>query len=251
MKLVTFNIRCDYGQDGINNFSNRKKLILDKINKEKPDIICFQEVLPHIAHWLREVLKEYYVVGLGRDETFGGEQTSIAYRWASFQLADFEVFWLSPTPKLPGSRYIDQSTCPRICTMALFHEESSGKLFRILNLHLDHEGEQARELAVKQVLGKLEEEDAALLVPTIITGDFNAEPGSREMKALKVSEEFTDITSGVGGTFHDFGRLEKEEIIDYIFTSRHFTCVHIERWEDTDEGVYLTDHYPVCAVLNL
>ena len=61
MKLVTFNIRCDFGQDGENNFEYRKDLILKKIAQEKPDMICFQEVLPHIAKWLKENLTEYYV----------------------------------------------------------------------------------------------------------------------------------------------------------------------------------------------
>ena len=32
MKVVTFNIRCDYGQDGLNEFANRKELILRKIS---------------------------------------------------------------------------------------------------------------------------------------------------------------------------------------------------------------------------
>ena len=49
MKVVTFNIRCDYGQDGLNEFANRKELILGKINQEKPDIIGFQEVLPYVV----------------------------------------------------------------------------------------------------------------------------------------------------------------------------------------------------------
>ena len=35
MKVVTFNIRCDYGQDGLNEFVNRKELILRKINQSK------------------------------------------------------------------------------------------------------------------------------------------------------------------------------------------------------------------------
>ena len=55
MKLVTFNIRCDFGQDGENNFEYRKDLILKKIAQEKPDMICFQEVLPHIA--LQEAIR--------------------------------------------------------------------------------------------------------------------------------------------------------------------------------------------------
>ena len=49
MKLVTFNIRLDWNRDGANNFCYRKDMILKKIGDEKPDIICFQEVLPHVA----------------------------------------------------------------------------------------------------------------------------------------------------------------------------------------------------------
>ena len=47
LKLVTFNIRCDYDQDGANSFRFRKPVILKKLAEEKPDVICFQEVLPH------------------------------------------------------------------------------------------------------------------------------------------------------------------------------------------------------------
>ena len=31
MKFVTFNIRCDFGQDGANNFIYRRPLMLEKI----------------------------------------------------------------------------------------------------------------------------------------------------------------------------------------------------------------------------
>ena len=68
MKIVTFNIRCDYGQDGDNNFCFRKPLILEKLQKERAHIICFQEVLPHVAAWLKEALSDYYVIGCGRRE---------------------------------------------------------------------------------------------------------------------------------------------------------------------------------------
>ena len=71
MKFVTFNIRCDYGQDGENCFSNRKPLILKKLRQEQPDIICFQEVLPHVAAWLKENLAEYWVLRCGRSEVLG------------------------------------------------------------------------------------------------------------------------------------------------------------------------------------
>ena len=49
LKIVTFNIRCDYGQDGPNQFCYRSGLVKRKIEAEQPDIICFQEVLPHVV----------------------------------------------------------------------------------------------------------------------------------------------------------------------------------------------------------
>lgn len=34
MKFVTFNIRCDFGQDGANNFIYRRPLILEKSDRK-------------------------------------------------------------------------------------------------------------------------------------------------------------------------------------------------------------------------
>lgn len=87
MKLVTFNIRCDYGQDGENCFQFRKSFIKQKILCEKPDVICFQEVLPHVAVWLKEELEDdYYVVGCGRSKELDNEQMSVAYRKEKWNL---------------------------------------------------------------------------------------------------------------------------------------------------------------------
>ena len=122
MKLVTFNIRCDFGQDGENNFEYRKDLILKKIAQEKPDMICFQEVLPHIAKWLKENLTEYYVIGCGRSPELRDEQVSIAYRKDRLNLMEMQSYWLSETPYVPASRYAEQSICPRICNEALFED---------------------------------------------------------------------------------------------------------------------------------
>ena len=143
MKLVTFNIRCDFGQDGENNFEYRKDLILKKIAQEKPDMICFQEVLPHIAKWLKENLTEYYVIGCGRSPELRDEQVSIAYRKDRLNLMEMQSYWLSETPYVPASRYAEQSICPRICNEALFEDLETGKVFRIVNTHLDHIGAQS------------------------------------------------------------------------------------------------------------
>ncbi|MBR4410474.1 MAG: S-layer homology domain-containing protein, partial [Firmicutes bacterium] len=46
LKVVTFNSKCTYSEeeDGINFFFHRIGMVVDKINKENPDVICFQEI---------------------------------------------------------------------------------------------------------------------------------------------------------------------------------------------------------------
>ncbi len=105
MKIVTFNIRCDYGQDGPNNFCFRQPLILRRLAAEKPDVIGFQEVLPHVQRWLREALPGYTVVGCGRGADYQGEAMTLAVRNETAELLDWRTFWLSPHPDVPGSRY--------------------------------------------------------------------------------------------------------------------------------------------------
>jgi len=246
MKLVTFNIRYDCGQDGKNNFDLRKAMILDKIRHKKPDILCFQEVLPHVARWLKENLQGYYVLGCPRGEALDGEQTCVAFRSDGFNLIKMDTFWLSRTPGVPGSRYPGQSDCPRVCTELVLREFSSGQVFRLLNTHLDHESAGVRKLAAAQILDRLDAETFFPQIPTFLVGDMNAEPSSEEIQLLRQAPGFRDLTEGIGPTFHNFGR-GPEAAIDYIFAKGAVTCTHVEKWTDCHSGVYLSDHYPICA----
>lgn len=249
MQIVTFNIRCDYGQDGSNNFKFRKNLILKKVQKEQPDILCFQEVLPHVALWLKENLTEYYVIGCGRDSRLENEQTCIAYRKDGFNMVKMEVFWLSETPDIPGSRYSNQSDCPRNCTVLYLQDIGSGRVFRLYNTHLDHIGSEARRQGLSLIMEKISKADFLGKVPFILTGDFNGLPESEELAVLKEYSGLYDCTEQLEGTFHDFGRLKEPEKIDYIIADEHFICKEAARWTDCEDGVYLSDHYPVCVIL--
>ena len=252
MKLVTFNIRCDFGQDKENCFCRRRELIAVKIQKEQPDIICFQEVLPHVAVWLKEHLEGYYVIGCGRDENLRDEQVSVAYKKDRVNLISMDTFWLSDKPEVPGSRYGCQSICPRVCTGAVFEytqETGKGYLFRLYNVHLDHLGTEARRLGLIQLLEKADREQAFEGIPVILAGDFNAEPGSPELEVLQCRRDFVNVTEGIGVTYHGFEPEDMPESIDYIFAGTPFSCRSVEKWEDRDGEVWLSDHYPICAVL--
>ena len=247
MRFVTFNLRCDYQQDGANCFCYRQPMILRVIEREKPDVLCFQEVLPHMERWLKEHLSEYYLIGCGRGEDLDGEQGTIAFRKERYQLLAMSTFWLSETPTLPGSRYPDQSICPRTCTDAVLMDENSGFIFRVMNTHLDHEGEKARELGIRQILRQADTERFFSDAPLILAGDFNAAPDSMEMKPLLEHAGLTILTRDIGVTYHGYGCAEHPSQIDYIVLRGPLYCTGIRKWTDEENGVYLSDHYPVCA----
>lgn len=252
MQFVTFNARCQYNTvDGINCFIHRAGMIFDKIARELPDIICFQEITPPILALLTPGLPAYNVHYCGRDEHMAGEGLVIALRKDSMDLITLDRFWLSPTPTVPGSRYKHQSDCPRICQVALVREKKSGKLLRVYNNHLDHKDEEARLLGMGQVLKRVSEDYAAAPLPLFITGDLNARPESAVIAEINghTAPALVELSRDIPQTFHAFGKRNSK--IDYIFATGDIACEGVCCWTDELNGIYLSDHYPVCALTQL
>lgn len=255
-KIVTFNIRCDFNQDKENNFSFRKSIIQKKIDKEQPGIICFQEVLPHVAVWLKDVLEEYYIVGCGRSKQLDDEQMTIAFKKDNWNLISMETFWLSSTPEIPGSRYENQSDCPRTCTEVVLEDLKNKKVLRLCNIHLDYLSVEARKAGLVQVLDKVEKSKFFSDVPVILTGDFNAEPDSEEIGEINHWKGYENLTEKIGDTYHGFTDEDKSECIDYIYlkntpnSPNKLKKISVEKWEDKEGAVWLSDHYPICAEID-
>lgn len=242
MKLVTFNIRCDCDQGTINSFENRKEPIRNKIREEDIDIVGFQEVLPHVAQWLRDALPGYDVLSCGRGPQYEDEAMTILFRRERFHLLRYETFWLSDTENIPGSRYQQQSICPRICSFATFYERKSERCFTLFNTHLDHESESARIKGMGKILETMKKDRH----PVLLTGDLNTFPGSGVTQLIQASGlPLTDVTQNSGTTFHDYGKAEEK--LDYIYIGREFTCKGLQKWTGQYNGVHLSDHYPLCA----
>jgi len=249
MKLVTFNIRYDCGYDGDNCFDARKAGILKKIQVEDPDIISFQEVLPHVAQWLKANLPGYYVAGCPRGATLRDEQCCVAYRYDKFNLMKMDSYWLSPTPNVPGSRYPGQGSCPRICTDLVLQELHSGQVFRLLNTHLDDKGPEGRLQQIRQLMEALKPIAFFPDVPVFLAGDLNAQPEDEEIRLLSQFPGLHNLTPNIGITFHDFGRSSGCSI-DYIFAVGNVACSSVEKWTDCEQGIWLSDHYPVAVTVD-
>lgn len=260
LKVVTFNLRCQYDRvDGVNSFIHRAGMILDKIEDEKPDVICFQEVVDGMRQFFKLHLNDYTVIGHGRNADFAGEGVSIAFRNDTMELFEAQQFWLSPTPYVPASRFENcQSECPRTCvavTLKYAHEDIPIRFYAV---HLDYIGEKVRALGIRQILDKAAELEKLSKCHNVILGDFNAEPGE---EAIRLCDEFADypiadVTKDTGITFHNFGRGTDDgrdgTKIDYIYIGKELSdsVSDVCLWKDKNNGIYLSDHYPVCCTIN-
>ena len=252
LKIMSFNVRTDNPGDGINYFFNRFDRITEMLDREKPDIIGFQEVTDAIRAKLRDYLTDYTVQGCGRDRSYHGEAMLIAYRKEAVELLSLENIWLSMTPAIPGSRYGgDQSGCPRMFTAALLKHKDVKEPFYFINTHLDHEGKLARYMGAVQICQYISGHSQGF----VLTGDFNAIPEAPEIKVITEALGYrgaVDCTAALGGTFHNFGRIPAERWpkIDYIFSD--IPCVESYAVEDIPvEGQYYSDHNAVCAILEM
>lgn len=266
LKIVTFNIRTLYSSsiDGACSFIHRAGMILEKIRKEQPHIICFQEVSDNIRPFLKNYLNDYIVLGHGRDKNLKCEALSIAYRKDSLELLFFENFWLSPTPYVPGSRYEIQSEYPRICPHIVLKHYDMDTPVSLYNVHLDHISDEARVQGIRQIAEFVADFKKKIDCPTFILGDFNATPESETIRYIKSynNSEFVELSEGKGDTFHGFRdsiaprnseRPKNDLEIDYIFADKETAQkpYSVTKWKDSENGIFLSDHYPLCLEIEL
>ncbi len=110
-------------------------------------------------------------------------------------------YHLSDTPHIPGSRF-DGSECVRFVNFLVLRD--SHGVFRIINTHLDHASQDAREKQAKMIIS---EAKAWNDMPQILTGDFNCDVENNVMKSFFESGWRDSYTSAnnvrePGFTFH-------------------------------------------------
>lgn len=252
MKIVTFNLRVRWDNDGINSFIHRVGLIYEKISAETPDVAAFQEMKPRHLELLRKLMPEYWFVGQPSSET--GEGVYTAVKRSEYLLCGFEAFWLGPDIYLPGSRFDGQSKHARTCQVTLIRHWKSGRMLRIYNVHLDHINSEIAAKGMQCVLRKMEEDFRRINADTVLLGDFNETPDGAALAFCKgfQSPPLTEITWEIPYTYHGFGAKDPIKI-DYIFVSEGLaeSVRGVKAWEDQKNGIYLSDHYPICAEIEL
>lgn len=254
LDVLTYNIRYDNPEDGLNSWENRKAFLISQLNFFEPDIFGTQEALYHQLTDIKAGMPGYSYIGKGRDDgEEAGEFSAVFYNKAKVELLQEGMFWLSETPEVPSKGW--DAAIKRVCTYGLFKPRVQTSGFWVFNSHFDHIGEVARNESVSLILKKIGEINKRGL-PVVLMGDLNLEPGHAAIQSLAGKMDDTRIIAstaafGPEGTFNGFKFEEPvTRRIDYIFTSRgDFIVLKYAVLSDSKDCRYPSDHLPVYARL--
>ena len=254
IKVISYNIRYDNPNDGVNIWDNRKLTVTKFIINEIPDFAGLQEVTYPQLTFLSESLMNYDYIGVGRDDgKTKGEYSPIFYNKNKYKVMLENTFWLSPTPNRISIGW--DASMERICTYGLFKNIETQQKIWVFNTHFDHKGTQARKKSTDLILHTIKSKNEENF-PVILTGDFNL--GDDSLSIQKIQNQMKDVLIGINksnkyyGTYNGF-QFENinEKRIDYIFTKDliQLKAEHIHL--KTPYKGWASDHHPVLAILKL
>ncbi len=284
LKVLTCNIRVDLPEDAEKGlgWKDRRLSCLHVIKKQQADLIGFQEVLRGQFLDLKESLPDYLAFGFDGPEMdmfkegyHGIAKNPIFFAKKRFELLTAGGYWLSETPLQAGSISWGSARA-RNATWVRLLDKKTNKEIRLINLHLDHVSNEAKEKQMDVVL-----KDAAQYQQDfvqILTGDFNVGMDSKVYEnVLRAGWEDCFVPRNDGkssndgqsrkhGQFgHDGQKIEgttngfkpindprqaKAKKIDFIFIKGPVQASSSQIIKDKLGEVYASDHYFVNAVVN-
>jgi endonuclease/exonuclease/phosphatase family metal-dependent hydrolase len=260
--VVSANIRVPLPVDDAsdNSWTARRKACAEVIGSRKPDIVCLQEaLLGPVEDLLADLggsFREFGFHGPEMDARPGEYQfiakNPILYAEKRYALISAGGFWLSEKPHLPGTLSWGSARARHV-NWARLRDRWTGQEFRVLNTHLDHESQGARERQLAMIL-----EEAASYAPNfpqILAGDFNVDARNPVFGALSKygwRDTFAEMhgSTGDGFTAHAFeGAARKANVgrIDFIFGRGAVAPLEAEIIRDRVGERYPSDHFFVSA----
>lgn len=284
IKVGTFNVRtADLEAHDPVPWKTRAPRVVRAIQGHDFDILGLQEVTAVQLDDLSSALRrDYAYIGACRDDGVrAGEAAPVFFLKKRLELLDSGNFWLAEQPDLPGVRGWDAAFA-RICTWGTFKDRACGRVFAFFNTHLDHRGAVARRKGMELILSRLQPFLNEGL-PGILTGDFNAVEGeepydvatARLRDAVRASatppkgpwrsaqgwrwrSDRDEVTCDAAQTVPRDGRGRRAfhdriggSRIDHIFVSPQIGVRSVTTHTDADGRTYVSDHFPVSAVLEL
>ena len=249
LKVMSFNIRMGVADDGENAWEIRKPAVAEMLNTVNPVMFGVQEAFDFQLEYINENCPQYECVGVGREDGVDeGEHMSVFYNSEKIELLDWGTYWLSETPDVPSKGW--DAACYRTATWTKVREKASGKEFYFCNTHLDHIGQAARRNGLALIVERIAEMNPEGL-PMILTGDFNVTPDDPcldDLENMMLNSRYTAEDSDTATSYNGWGGASEE--IDYIWYQGFDKCESFKVITEQFAGKpYVSDHYPVVAVL--
>ena len=254
LRIVSFNLRVPVDKPP-HDWKQRKIRLLKDIKRMNPDIMGVQEATI-FHHAELKTLKDYRCIGSNTDRDKRSEGVQIYYNAKRFMVINQTTTWLSDTPQVQS--FAQGANLPRVVTVGVFKERSSGRYFVVANTHLHHKNqmvchpEHGRAL-LRALKPYLEDQ-----MTVFITGDFNSTPAGPVPQALaktfkdahEVSE--TPPVQPETRTYHGYRPRTKKprggHRIDFIWVTPNVRVLRYESVDNFDkDGLASSDHYPQCA----
>ena len=228
--------------------------IVEFVEEENPDIVCFQEVSTFDTASVNKVFRQY---------PYHHYFLNVRQNGAVFGIATFSRYPITNSGTF---------TFPNTSNGCMFTDIIiKQKAVRVYNTHLQSvhinlektalrlQQEELRNEEIRDVSGRLKSGfikrakqvndvtghmDASPF-PIIICGDFNDTPVSYTYRKMKGNRNdcFTKAGNGIISTYKTFWPAFR---IDYIFSDKQFEVAHYRI-----EKVAFSDHYPVIVALNI
>ena len=251
LKLMSYNIRYGTADDGDHVWENRKEAAAAMVLDQRPAAFGVQEALDFQLEYLQENCPGYKYVGVGREDGVSeGEHMAVFYDSERVELENWGTYWLSETPEEPSFGW--DAACKRTATWTLLHDKLYDKHFYFVNTHLDHVGQEARRnglILLVERIGAMNPEG----YPMALCGDFNVYPDDpclTDLRSLLLDAREEAPVTDNEVTWHDWGKVSGTPPIDYIFFKGFQAAESFQRVTQEYEGrPYVSDHYPVTAVL--
>lgn len=253
---VSFNCAAPWGNmlQGTGS-SARVKRFAEYMNTIYPDIIGTQEMNQKWLDKLSELMSDYESYGVkrgGDDNENKSEMNAVFWLKDKYAALDKGTFWLSETPETE-SRY-DGAGCHRVCTWVILESSATGDIILHMNTHLDNASEEAANYGAEVIMQKLQEITSVYPnISVVLTGDFNETEGmaayntaAGELNEARIVADTTETK----GTYQDWGKLNSDEPIDFIFISQSTKAIKYQVLDDISGG-YVSDHFGIYAELLL
>lgn len=265
-RILSCNIRVALSQDSLKGvgWDKRKDICIEVIKKQNADIICTQEVLKVQYEDMCEAFSDYYSFGFAGPDMdaypigyHGIAKNVIFYSKKRYELISQGNYWLSETPHIAGTMSWGSARA-RHCNWVRLYDRYTGKEFRIMNTHLDHIAQEAKEAQINMILTEAKQYQENF--PQLLIGDFNANMNNNVIKSITLAG-WTDIFAKLNPdnanirSYHGFKGLHDDSgdsgRIDFIFSYGPVESIASELITDEINGMFPSDHFFLSADVEL